>query len=75
MATDAYSFVVRVWREPADDERGVAVWRGSIDNVASGERSYFTDLGRIPPFIVKHVGWTLEAQPADHEYRVEPEQV
>jgi hypothetical protein len=64
MHSDTYSFVVRVWQETADSDGNVVALRGSIDDVGNGERSYFTDLDSILPFIRKQIGWTLEAVPS-----------
>lgn len=55
MSNDTYSFVVRIWREGRDGLENAIVWRGSVDDVASGERFHFSDLGDIAGFIRKQV--------------------
>jgi hypothetical protein len=57
---DTFSFVVRIWPEALDSDGNVIVWRGSIDDVGNGERSYFDDLNSVAPFIRKQIGWTGE---------------
>jgi hypothetical protein len=44
-----------------DGDGNVIVWRGSIDDVGKGERSYFDDLNHVAPFIRKQIGWAGEA--------------
>jgi hypothetical protein len=51
-----YSFVVRVWLESTDQEAGLAVWRGSIEQVGSDCRFYFSDLDGITRFIRTQIG-------------------
>jgi hypothetical protein len=46
-----YSFVVRVWLESANREQEIALWRGSIEQVGSDCRLYFSDLDAITRFI------------------------
>lgn len=55
MSNDTYSFVVRIWREGRDSLESAIVWRGSVDDVASGERFHFSDLGDIAGFIRRQV--------------------
>jgi hypothetical protein len=51
--TQAYSFVVRIWRQmgPADPE-----CRGWVEHVQSGQRTFFLGLDRLLPIIATHVG-------------------
>ena len=51
MQSDTHAFIVRIWHEELNGAGNVAVWRGSIDHVASGERLYFCDLGGVVRFI------------------------
>ena len=56
MESQNYSFVVRVWLESADREGGIALWRGSIEQVGSDSRFYFSDLDGITRFIQTQIG-------------------
>jgi hypothetical protein len=53
---EAHSFVLRIWRENREDPAGVAEWRGWVDHVQSGERTYFRDLAEISRVISHHIG-------------------
>ena len=44
MQSEKHAFVVRIWKEPAQSDSSIGRWRGSIDDVDSGKRSYFSDL-------------------------------
>lgn len=74
MENDTYSFVVRIWPEAVDSEGNVTVWRGSIDDVGNGERSYFDDLDSVVPFIRQQTGWALGAALARQAAGVNREQ-
>jgi len=45
------SFIVRIWHEPGRHESDPAQWRGSIEEVESGERVYFTAATRMLVFL------------------------
>lgn len=47
------SFIVRVWCEPdrAAESAANFEWRGSIEHLDSGRRSYFRELSAIVEFI------------------------
>lgn len=47
MPQETYSFVVRVWKEGAGTGGHTTSWRGSVDNVLTGGRSYIRDLDSI----------------------------
>jgi len=51
-----YSFVVRLWRENSEGDRNLAIWRGSIEQVGSDGRIYFSDLDGITRIIQTQVG-------------------
>jgi hypothetical protein len=55
---DKYSFVVRIWKEAAEvpEAPEAALWRGSIDDVGSGARSYFGNLDEISELIRRKLG-------------------
>lgn len=56
MESRNYSFVVRLWLESADNEKGHAIWRGSVEQVGSDCRFYFSDLDGITRFIQTQIG-------------------
>lgn len=56
MQSQHYSFVVRVWLEGTYSEQENAVWRGSIEQVGSDGRMYFSDLDGITRYIQAHIG-------------------
>lgn len=49
------SFIVRVWRERGEGQAVSQEWRGSIEHVQSGQRSFFRDLGAIARFMRPHL--------------------
>jgi hypothetical protein len=51
-----YSFVVRLWLENSEGDRNTAIWRGSIEQVGSDGRIYFSDLDGITRIIQTQVG-------------------
>lgn len=51
MPNNKHAFVVRIWREPAALPGHAEVWRGSIDDVGGGVRSYFSSLDEISELI------------------------
>lgn len=54
MKTDTqnpHTFIVRLWHEKADG--GDFILRGSVDDVRSGERSYFQDIERLKEVIAQ----------------------
>jgi len=46
-----YSFLVRLWAESREIAGVPVIWRGSIEEVITGERSYFVNLNQIEAFI------------------------
>ena len=49
------SFIVRVWRERGEGPAVCQEWRGSIEHVQSGQRSFFRDLSAIASFMQPHL--------------------
>lgn len=45
------AFIVRVWCESGETPGAVRAWRGSIEQVDSGERSFFTELDAVIAFM------------------------
>lgn len=55
LENDTQSFIIRIWHEMIDEEKNVAIWRGSIDHVGTGKRLYFRDLDGIARFIQDYI--------------------
>jgi hypothetical protein len=51
----ASSFVVRIWLEPREIEGASPEWRGRIEHVESGDRTYFRGLDKMVEFMVGHL--------------------
>jgi hypothetical protein len=50
------AFIVRVWCESGGEVPGaVRAWRGSVEHVATGERSFFTELDAVIAFMRPHL--------------------
>ena len=49
------AFIVRVWCESGETPGAVRAWRGSIEHVASGQRSFFTELDVVISFMQPHL--------------------
>lgn len=56
MHNQNYSFVVRVWLETTNEDEETASWRGSIEQVGSDCKFYFSDLDGIARVIQKQIG-------------------
>jgi hypothetical protein len=48
---DERVFMVRMWREPRDDEFGG--WRGVVLDVVENRRYYVSDFGEIGEFVAR----------------------
>lgn len=57
-------FIVRIWCERGDaDASSVPEWRGSVEHVASGQRSFFRNLEAVVDFMKVHLqGIGVDAQ-------------
>ena len=53
--SDTHSFVVKIWAEEAEEETGLAPWRGHITHAFTGERRYLKKLGDILAFITPYL--------------------
>ena len=56
MLSDAWSFVVRIWRETSNGAGRAPTWRGSVEQVGTDERLYFQDLREMERFIRQRSG-------------------
>jgi hypothetical protein len=57
---EAHSFVLRIWRENRHDPEVPAEWRGWIDHVQSGNRTYFRELDEIGRIVTDHILQTTD---------------
>ena len=68
-----YSFVVRVWLDGTYSDGKITIWRGSIEQVGSDRRIYFSDLDGITRIIQTQIG--LEVPPSPTGLRLTLEQI
>ena len=55
---NSHSFIVKVWIEETAEETGaIALWRGHVVHVLSGERCYFQDFDTMLKFIMARMQW------------------
>ncbi len=52
----SHSFLIRIWDDAEEQDSDAPRWRGSIENVGSGNRLYFQDLQAILRFIEEESG-------------------
>lgn len=50
-----HSFIIKVWLEEPAEAADLAVWRGHITHVPSGERRYLKNPNEIIDFIVPYL--------------------
>lgn len=55
MQEGVHSFVVRIWSEAADENGDASAWRGTVEEVLSGESSHFQNFDGLLDFIQQHV--------------------
>jgi hypothetical protein len=56
-------FIVRVWCERGDADSAISEWRGSVEHVQSGQRSFFRNLEAMCEFMKPHlVGIGIDVQ-------------
>ncbi len=49
------SFIVRIWRERGEGLAASQEWRGAIEHVQTGRRTFFRDLSAIANFMKPHL--------------------
>ncbi len=59
---DRHLFIVRIWREDSQAAPG-GQWRGSVEQVPSGQRIHFVSLDALTEFISKFLSTDTPAQP------------
>jgi hypothetical protein len=45
------SFFIRIWEEPREMEDENPEWRGSVENVQTGQKNYFKGMENLVSFI------------------------
>lgn len=53
------SFLIRIWQEPREIEGEGSEWRGSVENIQTGQKGYFKDLETLVGFTreqLNHLG-------------------
>lgn len=51
MQEGVHSFVVRIWSETANEHDEASAWRGTVEEVLSGESLHFQDFDGLLDFI------------------------
>ena len=59
METETYAFIIRVWIEAGTIGDPDALWRGSIAQVGTERRLYFSNLNEAVSFIQEQLGLRL----------------
>jgi hypothetical protein len=49
-----FAFIVKVWWERRDIEGAPLEWRGSVDDVQSGQRRYFLSMRELCGYLQQH---------------------
>jgi hypothetical protein len=52
---EAYSFIIRIWKENSEELSQTAVWRGWIRHVQSDKQHYFTDVAEIGTIVAGYL--------------------
>jgi hypothetical protein len=55
--------MVRIWEERRDLEGARPTWRGSVDDLSTGTRSYFATLEDLVDYFRQHTGMPASAAP------------
>ncbi len=50
---DNHVFILRIWREPRENQAAWQSWRGKIEHVDTGQERYVADLQEINRFILE----------------------
>lgn len=50
------SFLIRIWDDAEEGDPNAPLWRGSVENIHTGNRLYFEDLRAILRFIEEETG-------------------
>ena len=71
MKNQSYSFVVRVWLDGTLKDGREAVWRGSVEQVGSNCRAFFSDLDSLAQYIQKQVEQERASSPTEWKLTLE----
>jgi hypothetical protein len=50
-------FIVRIWKEPREQQHARTVWRGSVEHVASKAIRHIGELSDLVDFVRETAGW------------------
>jgi hypothetical protein len=50
-----HSYIVRLWLEPRDHPTDTPTWRGMVEYVPTGEKSYFIHFEQLITFILEKI--------------------
>jgi hypothetical protein len=52
----SHTYVIRIWQERRDVSDALPTWRGRVDDVRAGSRTYFTSLDQLMEYLSEHSG-------------------
>jgi hypothetical protein len=47
----SYTYVVKIWEERRDVDGATPAWRGSVDDIQTGDRHYFCTLVELSAYL------------------------
>jgi hypothetical protein len=59
----SHTFVVRIWQERRELSDAVPTWRGRVDDVRAGSRTYFNTLPQLMDYLSGQSGMDREMPP------------
>ena len=64
LGDNTHVFIMRIWREPREVEGAEPEWRGVVEYLATGDKSYFNSLDTLLAFLVEKSGAQMQARSA-----------
>jgi hypothetical protein len=52
---ESCTFIIRIWREPREEQGARTLWRGVIEQIPSGQRQSIHSLNDIENFIIPYL--------------------
>jgi hypothetical protein len=52
----SHTFVIRIWQERRDVSDALPTWRGRVDDIRAGSRTYFTTLEQLMEYLSDQSG-------------------
>lgn len=56
----SHTFVIKIWEERRDLAGSLPIWRGSVDDVQTGQRVYFSSLLQLSNYLRTWSGMAAE---------------